>query len=49
MLKLLQNLFYRFLRQHWGTQALLRLENLEESDIFINFDADEIPSKKVLL
>ena len=39
----------RYLRQIWGDQALKRLKNLKEDDVFINFDADEIPNQEVCL
>ena len=39
----------RYLRQIWGDQALKRLKNLKQDDVFINFDADEIPNQEVCL
>ena len=39
----------RYLRQIWGDQAQKRLKDLKEDDVFINFDADEIPNQEVCL
>lgn len=36
-----------YLRSYWSNAALRRIANLKDDDLFLNFDADEIPSREV--
>ena len=41
--------FFRHLRNEMSQAALERIQNLSDEDIFLSFDADELPKKEVRL
>ena len=38
-----------FLRYFWSFHGLNKIENIQEDDLVLNFDADEIPSREVFI
>jgi hypothetical protein len=44
-----KNRLFSYIRTHMSRKGLSRISGLEPSDLFLNFDADEVPKEEAVL